>query len=72
MSEDMKILLISIVSIGILLAFIGDLALIHTDLRKLDERNKQFVNENGDHVYYDRNVIEEKKKRKINRIAYVI
>jgi hypothetical protein len=63
MTEDMKVLLIGIVSIVILLALVFVLVSIRTDLKKLDEGNKQFINEDGDHVYYDRRVIEEKKKK---------
>jgi hypothetical protein len=66
MSEDMKILLIGIVSIVILLALVFVLVSIRTDMKKLDEGNKQFINEDGDHVYYDRHVIEEKKKSNSN------
>jgi hypothetical protein len=64
MTEDMKVLLIGIVSIVILLALIFVLASIKSNLKKLEEENKQFINEDGDHVYYDRRVIEEKKKKK--------
>lgn len=63
MTEDMKVLLIGIVSIVILLALIFVLASIKSNLKKLEEENKQFINEDGDHVYYDRRVIEEKKKK---------
>jgi hypothetical protein len=66
MTEDMKVLLIGIVSIVILLALIFVLASIKSNLKKLEEENKQFINEDGDHVYYDRRVIEEKKKKKNN------
>jgi predicted permease len=53
MSEDMKILLIGIVSIVILLALAFGFVYIRTDLKKLDEGNKQFINEDGDYVYYN-------------------
>jgi hypothetical protein len=59
MTED---ILIGIVSLAILLALVFVFVSIRTDIKKLDEGNKQFINEDGDYVYYNGRVIEKKKK----------
>lgn len=51
----------------VLLLFIIFLIVWHkTDWKKIDEANKRYINEDGDHIYYDRHIIEQKKRKKTN------
>lgn len=57
-----------IVSLAICLALLGIIFLIvwkRTDWKKIDEANKEFYDDDGDHIYYDRRIIEQKKKNRM-------
>ncbi len=59
----MKILLITL---GVCVLFlIGIFMFIwhKTDWKKLDESNSRYINGDGDHIYYDRKLIQHKRRK---------
>lgn len=64
----MLILIFSFAACIAILFIIFFFAWRYTDWKKIDEANKEFYNEDGDHVYYDRRVIEQKKKENLDKI----
>ncbi len=57
----MTSILITFIIAIVLLVGLAGLAVAFSDERKIDEIDKQYINEDGDHVYYDRRLIEKKK-----------
>lgn len=55
-----------IVSIAFLLLLVR-LFLKRVDWAAIEENNRKYYNEDGDHVYYDRKLIRYKRKQKIKR-----
>lgn len=62
----MDILLLTFAGCVLLLFVIFLIVWRKTDWKKIDEANKRYINEDGDHIYYDRHLIEQKKRKKTN------
>lgn len=45
----------------VLLVLLVGLAVVFADRKTNDEIDKQYINEDGDHTYYDRSLIEKKE-----------
>lgn len=60
----MDILLLTFAGCVLLLFVIFMIVWCKTDWEKIDEANKRYINEDGDHIYYDRHLIKQKKKIK--------
>lgn len=58
----MLTLIISLVICIAILAVIFLFVWRHTDWKKIDETNQEMYDADGDHIYYDRRAIEQKKK----------
>ena len=59
----MGILLITFAGCLLILAILLLIVCLKTDWRKIDESNKAFYDSDGSHLYYDRRIIEQKKKQ---------
>lgn len=62
----MEILLITLGLCFLLLMGIFILIWHKTDWKKLDESNSRYINEDGNHIYYDRKLIEHKRREHRN------
>lgn len=59
----MKILLLAFVGCCLLLAIIFGIIWLCTDWKKIDQNNKQFLNEDGLHIYYDQSLIRQREEK---------
>lgn len=51
---------IAFIAIIVLLVLLVGLAVVFSDREKNDAIDRQYINEDGDHVYYDKGLIEKK------------
>ena len=59
----MKILLLAFVGCCLILVIIFGIIWLCTDWKKLERNNKQFLNEDGLHIYYDQSLIRQREEK---------
>lgn len=59
-------ILITFIIAIVILVLLAGLAAVFSDRKVIDDIDKQYINEDGDHVYYDKGLIEKKQFAKMH------
>lgn len=60
----LKSILIPFIVIILVFALLLGIAIARHDTRELEAHNEQYLDEDGDHTYYDRRLIDRKRRKK--------